>query len=432
MEFGKILNQTQKNVGQIKKIAAKLKITLPSKFAQQLDKLNDCINVYSATKSMIVTVVSDATNVRDLAGWTNMLTHFDANWDIFAKQVNDIFNKANPDEQTNILETFAREHFGETIFEAGSILKNETPQILSGIIEFKNATKLFGGSYNDPIEAIGKIRNGVSGIVRSTEKIAKSADNIIKFIQKKRGIDPTKSNTPFTKLGNLTNNKIIATSISTLNIGVSGINTFQRSNEAIDSLKKGDYKSALSASNGVYKEIKNIVSEIKNLKNKMNSGVGTELNTTGSAYSRSYAKTSKSDDIPASAETASLPAYSYICSKAKIKCSNGDMISTLTVLPSRTIWLYGQPQANISDHLSMINIAPCGKCHTTYYPPTGSATAANHGKLTPMPCVPNTPFPWMGGKNDVLLKGDPALISTSKLKCVYGGTITITFDGQNV
>lgn len=123
-------------------------------------------------------------------------------------------------------------------------------------------------------------------------------------------------------------------------------------------------------------------------------------------------------------------ADSYVCSKAKIKCSCGDKISTLTVFPDRTIWLTGEPQANISDHISMRNIAPFGKCHTTRYPATGSATAANHGKLTPMPCVPNTPFPWMGGKNDVILKGDPALLKSSTCKCVWGGTISFTIDGQ--
>lgn len=124
-------------------------------------------------------------------------------------------------------------------------------------------------------------------------------------------------------------------------------------------------------------------------------------------------------------------ADSYVCSKAKIKCSCGDKISTLTVFPDRTIWLTGEPQANISDHISMRNIAPFGKCHTTRYPATGSATAANHGKLTPMPCIPNTPFPWMGGKNDVLLQNHPALLKSSTCKCVWGGTISITFDGQN-
>lgn len=121
---------------------------------------------------------------------------------------------------------------------------------------------------------------------------------------------------------------------------------------------------------------------------------------------------------------------SYVCSKAKIKCSYGDCIALLTVLSTRTIWLTGQPQANISDHRPMVNIAPFGRCHTIKYPPTGSATAAAHGKLTPMPCIPNTPLKWMCGKNDVLLQGEPALLKSSTCKCIYGGTITIVFDGQ--
>lgn len=44
---------------------------------------------------------------------------------------------------------------------------------------------------------------------------------------------------------------------------------------------------------------------------------------------------------------------SYVCSTARIQCSCGDKISTLTVFPDRTVWLTGQPQANISDHTSL-------------------------------------------------------------------------------
>lgn len=121
---------------------------------------------------------------------------------------------------------------------------------------------------------------------------------------------------------------------------------------------------------------------------------------------------------------------SYVCSTAKIKCSCGDKISTLTVYPDRTVYLTGQPQANISDHKSMYNIASFGKCHTVCYPATGAATAANHGKLTPMPCIPNTTIDWMNGKNDVLIKGQPALLKSSICRCLWGGVITITDDGQ--
>ena len=117
-------------------------------------------------------------------------------------------------------------------------------------------------------------------------------------------------------------------------------------------------------------------------------------------------------------------ADSYVCSGATMKCSMGTSQAKLTVLPSRTVFLTGQPMANISDHISMVNLAPFGRCRSL------SATAANHGSLTPMPCMHNTPFPWMGGKNDYIVKDDPALLKSSTCQCMWGGTISITDDGQ--
>ena len=121
---------------------------------------------------------------------------------------------------------------------------------------------------------------------------------------------------------------------------------------------------------------------------------------------------------------------SYVTSKATLKCSFGDKTSKLTVYPDRTVELTTKPTANISDHISMYNIAPFGKCHTTCYPPTGSATAANHGHLTPMPCVPGTDSDWINGKDDYIIKGNPALLKSSYCRCKWGGVITITDDGQ--
>lgn len=123
-------------------------------------------------------------------------------------------------------------------------------------------------------------------------------------------------------------------------------------------------------------------------------------------------------------------ADSYVTSGATMKCSCGNKTARLTVYPDRTVFLTGKPMANISDHVSMYNIAPFGKCRTTSYPPTGAATAANHGTLTPMPCVPGTISEWLQGKSDYIIKGKPALLKSSYCRCQWGGIITITDDGQ--
>lgn len=121
---------------------------------------------------------------------------------------------------------------------------------------------------------------------------------------------------------------------------------------------------------------------------------------------------------------------SYVSSQATLKCTFGDKTAKLNVLPIRTVFLTGKPMANISDHKSLVNIPTFGKCRTIKYPPTGSATAANHGKLTPMPCVPGTVTEWQNGKDDYIVKGKPALLKSSICRCQWGGVISIINDGQ--
>ena len=123
-------------------------------------------------------------------------------------------------------------------------------------------------------------------------------------------------------------------------------------------------------------------------------------------------------------------ADSYVCSTATLKCSFGDCTAKLTVYPDRTVFLTGQSMANTSDHVSMYNIHPFGKCRTTSFPPTGSATSANNGCLTPMSCIPGTDTEWLNAKKDYRIKGKCALLSSSYCKCKYGGIITIIHDGQ--
>lgn len=113
-----------------------------------------------------------------------------------------------------------------------------------------------------------------------------------------------------------------------------------------------------------------------------------------------------------------------------MRCTMGTCQAKLTVLPSRTVFLTGQPMANISDHLTMVNLAPFGLCRSLGFPATASATAAALGTLTPMPCMHNTPTPWMGGKNDYLVKGQPALLKSCTCPCMWGGTISLVTDGQ--
>lgn len=114
-----------------------------------------------------------------------------------------------------------------------------------------------------------------------------------------------------------------------------------------------------------------------------------------------------------------------------IKCSMGSAPSALTVLPNRTVLLAGMPMGNISDFKPLVNIAPFGLCRSLANPVVASATAANYGRLQPMPCIPNTMTPWFVGKMDTLIKGQPALLLSCKCTCAWAGIISFKDSGQH-
>lgn len=121
----------------------------------------------------------------------------------------------------------------------------------------------------------------------------------------------------------------------------------------------------------------------------------------------------------------------YVCTGAVLKCSMGTSTSTLKATPKK-VTLTGQDQANISDSISVKNISGFGNCRSLAYPRTAAATAANHGSLTPMPCVPGTCSKWMAVDKDSLICGEPALLRSATLSCMYGGTISIVDPGQTL
>ena len=109
----------------------------------------------------------------------------------------------------------------------------------------------------------------------------------------------------------------------------------------------------------------------------------------------------------------------------------GDQQSDLGVIhPIKPVYLHGENMANIMDNKPMMNIMPFGQCRSLANPTVAAATAANLGRLQPMPCIPNTVSPWMSGKMDVFVKGQPALLNNDKLMCMWAGVIEIIDEGQ--
>jgi len=118
-----------------------------------------------------------------------------------------------------------------------------------------------------------------------------------------------------------------------------------------------------------------------------------------------------------------------VCMGATLQCSFGAAPSSLVVLPANRV-MTGPPAATIMDNAPMVNILPFGMCSSPANPTVAAATAAALGVLTPMPCVPVTPAPWVVGAPTVLIGNMPALNNSSKLMCTWGGVIQVVVPGQ--
>ena len=123
---------------------------------------------------------------------------------------------------------------------------------------------------------------------------------------------------------------------------------------------------------------------------------------------------------------------------AQVVGAGAMMMCTFGVAPSAWITIPkgppvsagGPPMATIMDFAPIANIPPFGMCTSPSNPTVAAATAAALGVLTPMPCVPVIPAPWVPGSPTVTVNNLPALTNVCKCTCAWGGVISITSPGQ--
>lgn len=120
------------------------------------------------------------------------------------------------------------------------------------------------------------------------------------------------------------------------------------------------------------------------------------------------------------------------CTGASLSCSMGTASSTLNPGSPQVLTRPATLAATITDHVPLLNVLPFGMCRSLANPMVAAATAAAAGTLTPMPCVPLTPAPWVPGSAKVLIGGRPALGDDGVLVCMWAGQIRVAGAGSTV
>ncbi|MED0706054.1 PAAR-like protein [Aneurinibacillus aneurinilyticus] len=105
---------------------------------------------------------------------------------------------------------------------------------------------------------------------------------------------------------------------------------------------------------------------------------------------------------------------SYVVAGATLCCSMGERTSQLQLPMSHGLYMNGKAQVNIKDREPNVNILPFGMC-----------------KLGGV-CSPKIDMDWTDERSSKMVDGEPAVSNKSKLMCLYGGTIRIEDDGQEI
>lgn len=108
------------------------------------------------------------------------------------------------------------------------------------------------------------------------------------------------------------------------------------------------------------------------------------------------------------------------------------MPGNFMVLPANKVMSGNQPIATIMDNKPFVNVTPfqmscMSQSNPTVQSASASATAAAMGTpmFVPAPCIPSIPGPWSSGCATCKIANQNLLNSSSNLKCVMGGTITV-------
>jgi hypothetical protein len=147
---------------------------------------------------------------------------------------------------------------------------------------------------------------------------------------------------------------------------------------------------------------------------------------------------------------------SYVYHGTKIQCSYALRESVIFATSTRGVILKGKPMLIVTDSNEVTNIMSFGVCSSpknpavqeeaekllyevrgsknfrervrSFFKDEDIKTGEEALEMSVGQCEALIKIDWIDGKDDVLIKGEKALLTTSKLSCIYGGEITIITD----
>lgn len=410
------IDKVQQAVNKVNAVADQILQTIEEKIKPRLDEMAGAADLSKVNEQLKAQITDEANPINQGLN------------EVF-QSLSDICDSINPDKMTAKVKqclysvTDKAENIAQSVIKAVNKVKKVTGTINQAADKVKQGVEKVSDIVNKVQQSVAKVNEVIEKVEEAVDKVKKVIDKIEQTVGK------IKTNAD--KVQQVVDNAAKTVKDAVENAQKIGDNVSKALADAKKSIEQ-DIAKISSKINRSKKSAQQALDSVGNGKGAFSGG--RILDSTGPKDASKPQDPVKPKVPKVDVPNADMPSMgmgdSYVCSTAMIRCMFGDAAVSLTVGPERTELLEGKPQANIMDHKAFYNIPTFGTCHTLSFPATASATAANYGVLTPMPCIPGTVTPWVNGKMDYMVQGSPALLRSSFCNCMWGGTITIVHDGQ--
>ena len=119
-----------------------------------------------------------------------------------------------------------------------------------------------------------------------------------------------------------------------------------------------------------------------------------------------------------------------VCMGASMMCTFGMAPSSLVVLPTNKVLTNMMPDANIMDHIPMVNIMPFGMCMSPSNPSVGRRHRRGAGCAHSHALHSGNPRAVDSGRDHRPDRQLPGVDNASQLMCTWGGVITFVTPGE--
>lgn len=209
--------------------------------------LEDGLRASESVLGSVGTIIDDLNEGAKPENISKVAKDFDAQWDNAIEKITKVVSGNASDK---FIEGWTRSKVGDKLFDVVGSMKRGASDAIAGVGEYMSLGETFGGSWRNPEEAAKKITKGVNQVIDATQKVSSLLSNMTKAMG---------GEGEFFGLHDIQKNAFGKSVTGLSGVATGTLTGVAAMRGAIDALKSGNIRSAVSYGQGVVSSAQNII-----------------------------------------------------------------------------------------------------------------------------------------------------------------------------